>query len=181
MRIKNAELQRENDRLNQELADMQQKFGGVLLREINHKDKEAKEKMTQREQVLLQEHQEEINKRENSHFLELEKLRKEIEDYKKAIYEWADKLAKAEEQIHKLETQNKKLLKNNNSVAEQIGGIKSQSTELNLKFYELKTENSSLKIRISQLEGELNSYKSKTEIEERFQDFKLKRQSKRPD
>jgi len=165
-----------------DLKQVDEQFGGIIRREIHHKEKAMREEFDQREKELHQDFGKNLKIQMDKKEDEMSKLMEEIDKYKDKNVEWIKIHAKDMEAVHQFEKENKKISATNRSVLQQFMNQQNENTQLHVELSRLKKEYSEIYIAYKKLNSQVNSphdlkgLPSPFELQQRFNKFVAKPQ-----
>jgi len=160
-----------------ELKQLQDQFGGIILREIKYKEKELREEFTNIEKELHKEFSInmgiQIEKKEE----EIKKIFEEVDALKMKNVEWVTFQSNLSEKIYKLERDNQKLLHNNQNLVHNFTQAHNELLKTQMEMSQLKREYSELYVTHkssmakNHLPNDLKNLPSPQDLQKRFSDF----------
>jgi len=160
-----------------EIKQLQEQFGGIILREIKYKEKELREEFANLEKDLHKEFSVNLGIQIEKKEEEIRKVYEEVDALKMKNVEWvtfqsnlSDKIYKLERDNLKLTTSNQNLLQNFTQAHNELLKTQMEMSQLKREYSELYVTHKSTNARMH-LPNDLKNLPSPQDLQKRFSDF----------
>jgi len=158
-----------------ECKDLQEKFGGVLMREIANKEKELNDHLQEKEKQVRSECEKKLTGELQKKEKEMEFSQAEVDALKLKNVDWVIKLAALVEESDKLQKENKKLQSSYRMLQKDFMKERDDFTQSQFEYSQLKKAYNELVISHKSLVVQSNAGKDNTftaeELESKWKDY----------